>query len=179
MSEGLSFEQAQRLSAAARQAVAIGRPFNRFITVHWETAGLTDREAMSATTGFLKYLREWLRGQTAYLWTRENGDGKGSHVHILAHIPGAKKMNGALSRLWVERCTIRRYRAGAILSRKIAGASQPTSAHYLENLSKVLGYVLKAAEPEAAASLGITHQYGGPVIGKRCGTSRNLSGQKP
>lgn len=173
-SDGLTLAQAKKLANAARTAMAIGRPLNRHIVVHWEAAGLSDREAMNATTAFLKYLREWLRGQTAYLWTRENGDGKGSHVHILAHIPDAKKMNGALSRRWVEQCTIRTYRAGAIFSRKIAGASQPSEALYAKNLSAVLAYVLKGAEPDAAEALGMVHEQGGCVIGKRCGTSRNI-----
>lgn len=173
-SDGLTLAQAEKLAKAAQTAMAIGRPLNRHICVHWEAAGLVDREAMPATTAFLKYLREWLRGQTAYLWTRENGDGKGSHVHILAHIPDDQKMNGALSRRWVERCIGRKYRAGAIFSRRIAGASQPTGVVYGENLSKVVAYVLKGVEPHVAKSMGISHEYGGDVIGKRCGTSRNL-----
>ena len=174
-SDVLTLAQVEKLANAAYKAIAIGRPLNRHIVVHWEAAGLSDREAMNATTAFLKYLREWLRGQTAYIWTRENGDGKGSHVHILAHIPDAKKMSGALSRRWVQRCTIRTYRAGAIFSRKIAGASQPCGALYAQNLSTVLAYVLKGAEPEAAVSLGIAQEPGGAVTGKRCGTSRNIA----
>lgn len=173
-SDGLTLAQAEKLAKAAHTAMAIGRPLNRHICVHWEAAGLSDQEAMVATTAFLKYFREWLRGQTAYLWTRENGGGKGSHVHILAHVPDAKRMSGALSRRWVQRCTIRTYRAGAIFSRKIAGAGQPDAALYAQNLSKVLAYVLKGARPEAAASLGIVQEPGGEVIGKRCGTSRNI-----
>ncbi|MXO49221.1 hypothetical protein GRI69_13255 [Erythrobacter vulgaris] len=171
----MTLTQVKKLANAADKAIAVGRPLNRHICVHWEAAGLSDREAMAATTAFLKYLREWLRGQTAYLWTRENGGGKGSHVHILAHIPDAKRMSGALSRRWVQRCTIRTYRAGAIFSRKIAGAGQPDGALYAQNLSKVLAYVLKGARPEAAASLGIAQEHGGEVIGKRCGTSRNIA----
>ena len=83
-------------------------------------------------------------------------------------------MSGALSRRWVQRCTIRTYRAGAIFSRKIAGAGQPDGALYAQNLSKVLAYVLKGADPNAAAALGIAHEHGGEVIGKRCGTSRSI-----
>lgn len=173
-SDGLTLTQAEKLVEAAQTASVIGRPLNRHICVHWEAAGLTDKEAMGATTGFLKYLREWLRGQTAYIWTRENGDGKGSHLHILAHIPETKKMSGALSRRWVQRCAMRTYRAGAIFSRKITGASQPTEALYSQNLSKVLAYILKGTEPKAAVSLGLVHEHGGQVIGKRCGNSRNI-----
>lgn len=129
---------------------------------------------MAAITQFLKYLREWLRGETAYIWVRENGDGKGSHVHILAHIPESRKMSGALSRRWVERCTNRPYRAGTIFTRKIAGAGQPEGPLYAENLAATLAYVLKGVDAEAAASLGIVHEHGGWVIGKSCGNSRNI-----
>ncbi len=152
----------------------MGKPLNRHITIHWEAAGLTDGAAMPATTAFLKYLREWGGGQVAYIWVRENGDGKGSHVHILAHIPEAKKMSGARSRRWVERCTCKAYRAGAIQCRKITGYGGDDGKLYDANLSAVLAYVLKGAQPDTAARLGIAHEHGGRVIGKRCGTSRNL-----
>jgi hypothetical protein len=161
--------------SAAATAVEIGRPLNRHICIHWEAAGLCDQEAMAATTAFLKYLREWLCAQTAYLWVRENGDGKGSHVHILAHIPKGKSLKGALSRRWVQRCTLRTYRAGTIFSRKIAGADERGGALYSQNLARVLAYVLKGAKPDVAAILGIRHEHGGKVIGKRCGISRNIS----
>ncbi|MEA1619214.1 hypothetical protein SOQ14_09830 [Erythrobacter sp. T5W1-R] len=152
----------------------MGRPFNRFLTVHWEAAGLKDREAMAATTAFLKYLREWLGGATAYIWTRENGGGKGSHLHILAHYPESRKASGRLPMRWVERITGNPYKRGVIFSEPIAAARQPNSALYAENLHVVLAYILKGLEPDAAVSLGIEHEYGGRVIGKRCGTSRNI-----
>jgi len=174
-SEGLPLDKAQSLIAAAKRAGAIGRPFNRVITVHWETAGLTDAEAMWATTAFLKYWREWLGGQTAYLWTRENGGGKGSHLHILAHLPEGREIEGRRSMRWIVRVTGKPYRRGVIMTEKIGGARQPAGALYSENLGTLLAYVLKGAEPEAAAALGIDHKHGGRIIGKRCGISRNLA----
>jgi len=174
-SEALTLEQAHKLVGATRRAIAMKRPFNRFLTVHWKTAGLTDREAMAATTAFLKYLREWLGGATAYIWTRENGGGKGTHLHILAHYPASRKANGRLAMRWVERITGNLYKQGVIFSEPISGASQPDSEHYAENLQTVLAYILKGLEPDAAASLGIEHEHGGRVIGKRCGTSRNIA----
>ncbi|WP_069309948.1 hypothetical protein [Porphyrobacter sp. LM 6] len=174
-SEGISLDKAQRLIAATRRASAIGKPFTHLITVHWEAAGLSDAEAMKATTAALKYWREWLRGETAYIWTRENGDGKGSHLHVLAHLPEGREINGRRSMRWVESITGEPYRRGAILSEKIAGSNQPEGALYVENLGVALAYVLKGAEPDAAAEIGIEHKFGGRVIGKRCGMSRNLS----
>lgn len=173
-SEALTLADAEKLLAATQRAIARGRPFNRFLTVHWEAMGLTDREAMAATTAFLKYLRELLKGDTAYVWTRENGDGKGSHLHVLAYFPESRKWNGWIARRWVERITGNPYVQGAFLSEPIAGARQPDSALYVENLQTVLAYVLKGASPDAAASLGIDHEFGGRIIGKRCGMSRNI-----
>lgn len=175
-SDYLTPRKAQMLINAACRAMQIGRPLNRHITIHWEAAGLSDREAMQATTAFLKYLREWLRGETAYIWVRENGDGKGSHVHILAHIPKARAMSGALSRRWIKRCTGKPYRRGAILTRKVKGADQPDSPLYAENFRTVFSYDLKGAEPSMTTALGREHKFGGTIIGKRCGTSRNIGG---
>jgi hypothetical protein len=174
-SEALTLADAKKLLAATKQAIAIGRPFNRFLTVHWQAAGLTDREAMAATMAFLKYLREWLRCETAYVWTRENGGGKGSHLHILASFPQSRKWNGWIARRWVERITGNPYKSGVVLSEPIVGARQPDSALYAANLQTVLAYILKGASPDVAASLGLDHEFGGRIIGKRCGTSRNIA----
>lgn len=174
-SEALTLADAKKLLAVTKQAIAIGRPFNRFLTVHWQAAGLTDREAMAATTAFLKYLREWLRCETAYVWTRENGGGKGSHLHILASFPQSRKWNGWIARRWVERITGNPYKSGVVLSEPIVGARQPDSALYDANLQTVLAYILKGASSNVTARLGIDHEFGGRIIGKRCGTSRNIA----
>jgi hypothetical protein len=88
-SDSISLVKAVEVVEAAQRAIAIGRPFNRHLTVHWEKAGLTDAEAAGATGRLLKLIKDWLRrhGGTAYTWVRENGDGKGSHTHILLHVP--------------------------------------------------------------------------------------------
>jgi hypothetical protein len=173
ISDSLPLAQCRNLIASAMTAMETGRAFNRFITVHWESAGIADSEAMAATTAFLKALREWA-GDTAYIWTRENGEGKGSHVHMLAHIPAGKHWRGALSRRWLERITGNPYKRGVILTRRIAGAGQSDGALYQTNLLAVLAYILKGADLDAAAALGICHAPGGRIIGKRCGTSRNI-----
>lgn len=129
---------------------------------------------MAATTAFLKAYRDWLGGSTAYLWVRENGDGKGSHVHILAHLPVGRRWHGARARRWIERITGKPYRAGVIRTRRIAGAVEPQGALYAANLGTVLAYALKGVEPDAAVELAIEHEAGGRVIGKRCGRSRNI-----
>ena len=160
--------------AAALFARMIGRPLNRHITVHWEAAGVPDAVAATATTAFLKYLREWLHGATAYTWARESGEGKGSHVHILMHIPSGRRWTGARSRRWLERIARRPYRVGTIRTVRIRGSGEPDGAVYSANLHAVLAYVLKGVDTEAAAVLGIEQEAGGLIVGKRCGTSRNI-----
>lgn len=177
-SDYLTPKKAQKLIDAAHRAMQIGRPLNRHITIHWEAAGLSDREAMKATTAFLKYLREWLRGNTAYIWVRENGEGKGSHVHILAHIPKGRAMSGALSQRWIKRCTGKPYQRDVIHTRKVQGSDHPNSLLYAKNFGTVFSYALKGAAPSVAIALGREHKSGGTIIGKRCGTSRNIRGQR-
>lgn len=173
-SDGLTLKQARLLIEAALTARRIGRALNRHIIVHWEAAGVPDTRAATATTAFLKYVREWLDGATAYIWTRENGDGKGSHLHILAHLPAGRHMNGARSRRWLERIAGGRYQRGTIRTMRIGGSRDPGGAVYGANLQTVLAYVLKGANADTAAALGIVRESGGRIIGKRCGTSRNI-----
>ena len=177
-SDSLTSAQCRKVTKAAKAALETGRAFNRFITVHWESAGVVDCDAMAATTAFLKVFREWAGGAT-YVWTRENGDSKGSHLHILAHIPAGKQWHAAPARRWLERLTGNPYRRGVILTRQIRGARNPDSLLYSENLSAVLAYVLKGASPDTASAIGIAHEAGGRIIGKRCGTSRNIAERKP
>lgn len=172
---GLTIKQSLALIGAAHRAVVIDKPLNRWMTIHWEAAGLSDDQAMRATSAFLKYWREWLGGETAYVWVRENGGGKGSHLHLLAHLPAHRVWSGRRGTKWIELITGDRYKAHVILTKRIAGAGQPDGKLYDENLRAVLAYALKGALPEVAEALGICRQPGGPVIGKRCGTSRNLS----
>lgn len=173
-SDCLSLQHARSIIAAALFARKVGRRLNRHITVHWEAAGVRDALAAAATTAFLKYLREWLGGATAYVWARENGDGKGSHVHILAHIPAGRRLAGALSRRWLERIGKQPYRRGTIRTVLVRGSGEPDGLVYAANLQAVLAYVLKGIDPDAAAVLGISPEPGGQVVGKRCGTSRNI-----
>lgn len=173
-SDDLTLAQCRKLMDAAIMAKRTGRPFNRHITVHWESAGVPDHAAMKATTAFLKYLRDWMGGSTAYAWARENGEGKGSHLHILAHIPTGRQLSGVRSRRWIERIAGQPYKRGIIRTRGIAGAGEPSGDLYAANLRAVLSYVLKGASEEAAAVLGIGREPGGTITGKRCGTSRNI-----
>ena len=135
---------------------------------------MPDSWAMAATTRWLKAFREWAGGDTAYVWTRENGDKKGSHLHLLAHIPKEKRWHGAIARRWLERISGNTYRQGTIKTRCIAGNLSPESPLYQANLQKVAAYILKGIDPAIASALGVHHEPGGCIIGKRCGFSRNI-----
>lgn len=165
------------LIAAAQFAVASGKAFNRHVTIHWQAAGIHDSEAAQATGAYLKLARDWLarsQHQTpAWLWVRENGDGKGSHVHILLYVPGSARWTGARMKRWLALISGKPYARGSIQTRRIAGSIG--SPAYRENLGAVLAYVIKGASPEAAACFNLDRlEAGGHIIGKRCGWSQNI-----
>lgn len=179
-SDNLSLSQALNIIAASQYAAAIGLPFNRFLTIHWQHAGIPDEHAAWATGRFLKLARDWLakRGQRmAWAWVRENGEGKGSHVHILLHLPPGASL-GALQRRWLRLITDHPYRRHAIRTRRIGGmaaAAYSSPDAYGDNLRKAIAYILKGVAPDAAQALGLVRlEAGGRVIGKRAGTSENI-----
>ncbi len=186
-SDSLSLNQAAKIIEAAKFAVAIGLPFNRMVTIHWEKAGIPDERAARATGRFLKLAGDWNAkrgGRIAWAWVRENGDGKGSHVHILLHLPANKitgkkrERLGDMQRRWLRSIAGAPYRAGTINTRRIgstARAAQTAPAAYHANLVTVTSYVLKGSTPQARAVLGIWHnESGGRIIGRRCSTSQNI-----
>ncbi len=196
-SDSLSLNQATGIIEAAQFAAAVGLPFNRHVTIHWERAGISDNRAAAATAHFLKLASDRLaklvrksvkqtgenRASTvsrlAWAWVRENdggGDGpKGSHVHILLHVPTDLPWRGWQVRRWLERITGSRYRAGVIKTARIGGSLGAAPAAYHANLAAVVGYVLKGASGDAQRALGLDRiESGGRVIGKRAATSQNI-----
>ena len=182
VSEALTTAQVANLTAATAHADMIGLPFTRMITVHWERAGVP-LEAMAKATGrYLDYLAQLTARHgsgTAWLWTHENGDGKGGHCHLLAHVPPALVSRlTALQRGWLRRITGKPYVARVIHSKPIGGrlgleAGNP-DLHAI-NLAAALAYVLKGAGPDAASQFDLERlEAGGRVIGKRCGMSQNI-----
>lgn len=181
-SHALTAAQVANLEAAERHALAIGLPFTRMITIHWQAAGVALADIAKATGRFLDLLAKALarhKSKTAWLWTLENGDRKGGHCHLLIHVPAA--LASTLTRLqkgWLRRITGNPYRARVIRSKPIGGrlgleAGNP-ELHVI-NLAVALGYVLKGANAEAAAKFGLERlEAGGRIIGKRCGTSQNI-----
>ncbi len=174
--------KAVELVEAAQRAMAIGLPFNRHLTVHWAKAALTDRQAAAATSRLVKLIRDWARklgGEVAYAWLRENGHGKGSHSHILLHIPDGLKLS--LSRRWYRRVTDWEGRVPKLAVKTVciggtARAGQSASDWYQANLAALLAYVLKGSDAATAAKLGLGKWGdGGRITGKRISISTNLT----
>lgn len=182
VSNGLSAKQIERLIASYMFAKKIDLPLNRFITIHWQAAGIALADMPAATGRYLDLMRKCLARHgtnTAWLWVHENGEGKGGHCHILAHIPA--KLVSRLSKLersWIKRISGKPYKAKVIKSKPIGGrlALEINNLELASANSKaVLAYMLKGANPEAANKWQLERkEAGGPIIGKRCGFSQNI-----
>ncbi len=180
-SHALSTAHVANLTAATAHANAIGLPFTRMVTIHWEAAGVPLAGMAKATGRFTDLMVKALARQgarTAWLWVHENGDRKGGHCHLLAHVPAAlvSRLTG-LQKGWLRRITGKTYRARVIHSKPIGGrlgleAGNP-DLHAI-NLEAALSYVLKGASAAAAQFNLERLEPGGRVIGKRCGTSQNI-----
>jgi hypothetical protein len=169
--------------AAERHAAKVGLPFNRMISIHWEAAGVPLSGMAKATGRFTDLMAKAIkrhRGATSWIWVHENGDGKGGHCHLLAHVPAdlAPVVTG-LQRGWLRGITGRPYRRRVIHSKPVGGRLGLECGNpelHATNLEVAFAYVLKGASPEAAARFNLERlEPGGRVIGKRCSTSQNIA----
>lgn len=183
-SDALTNAQIANLSSAERHAAAIGLPFNRMVTIHWNAAGVPLVGMAKATGRFLDLISKTIvrhDKRTAWLWVHENGDHKGWHCHLLVHVPADLVMRVAgLQKRWLRTITGKPYRASVICSKPIGGrlgleVGNP-ELHAI-NLAVAFGYLCKGAPQSILDRHGIDrqHEAGGRIIGKRCGTSQNLS----
>ena len=172
------------LVCAAERAVALRTPFNRFVSINWAKVGIDDGHAAAATGRFIKLVSDWLRKRAhrlAWMWIRENdvdGHRKGTHVHILLHLPKGVGIRGRTQQ-WVKLAARRPYRKRAIRSGQIRGAptlEQVASPTYLINLAGLMAYVLKGVAADTAARLRLEEfGRGGRIIGKRCAVSSRFT----
>lgn len=182
-SHALTAAQVANLLAAERHASSLDLPFTRMMTIHWEAAGVALEGMAKATGRFTGLLAKALArhgSRTAWIWVHENGLRKGGHCHLLAHVPPVLVPTLAgLQRGWLRRISARPYRERVIYSEPIGGRlglEQSNPELHVANLQAVLGYILKGASPAAATLFELTRvEPGGHIIGKRCGTSQNIS----
>ncbi len=164
---------------AANFAERIGLAFNRHWTVHYEMAGIAGHEGAAFIGRLLALVRKHVSragGKLAALWARENGDGKGGHVHILLHLPSGMTLRNR-TRRWIKaaggqpvrRVSRVRTIGGTLTKAKVGGAG------YRANADAALAYLLKAASDETGHAFGLPRfGEGGPVIGKRAGWTENI-----
>ncbi len=182
-SHALTAPQIANLRAAERHSVRIGLPFTRMITIHWETAGVPLSGMVKATGRFTDLLSKLLArhgSRSAWLWVMENGENKGGHCHMLAHVPA--DLVAALTahqRRWLHSITGRPYRSRVIHSKPIGGRLGLEVGNpelHAANVTAALSYLAKGASREAASQFGLERlEPGGRVIGKRCSASQNIN----
>jgi hypothetical protein len=180
VSQSLTGEQCRKLLAAADKAERKGLRFNRTWTIHYQRAGISEQAAAAFIGYLLKRLAELAKrsgGQFAAIWVRENGAGKGGHVHLLLHLPPGITLRGRIPK-WIKlaggRCI-----AGVSVVHSIGGrlsAAESGGEHYDLNAGNARRYLLKAAPADVGRALGLK-RYGeaGFIVGKRCGRTQNLS----
>ena len=142
-----------------------------------------DRDAAGATGRIVKLIRDWVRsqgGSAIYAWVRENGPDKGSHVHILLHIPEGLSLR--LTRRWYRISTLcGRPPSGAVNTRCIGGTARSAfsgSDWYQANLAKLIHYLLKGVDERTGRALGLDEwAAGGGIAGKRLSISAGVRGR--
>ncbi len=175
-------DQVQKFLRSVQYARLIGLPLNRFVTINWEAAGVTD--AVRKTGRFLKLARDWLRrrgGGSAHVWVQECGPIVGQHAHILIHVsPDLVSAFSYRQRRWLTACGAT-FQLGIIRSRPIgrsyrhAAVGTQYGETYDSNLSAITQYMLKETDEETKRRFGLnTTTKGGVVYGKRIATSQNI-----
>lgn len=154
-------------------------PFNRHWTVHSERAGIASMDGAGFVGRLIDTVRRYATRhgyQMSALWVREDGEGKGGHVHILLHLPPSLSLR-TLTVRWV-RSAGGTYRAGVSHMETIGGGlncAATNPEHYGLNMGEVLAYVLKAADPDTGRRLCLPKcDIGGMVRGKRIGWTQNI-----
>ena len=179
ISDHIQLPTALALVEAVQRASAAGLPLNRHLTVHWQMGGIPDAKAALATGKLTKLMADWATkrgGRFAYTWVRENGAFKGSHAHVLFHLPEGMRL-GQMTRRWAKRL-FGRAATGAVKTKSIGGSAKAAfsgSNWYQDNLASVVAYLLKGVDARSGVLLDIdTCEQGGRIVGKRVGISQNI-----
>ena len=178
-SHHLTLKQCEGVLAAVETSGTIKAPFNRHWTVHYQAAGVAEVEAVKFIGRLLKLAGDYARRhgeKFAAVWVRENGEGKGGHVHILLHLPARLSLRGR-TRRWV-RLAGGTCRKRVSYCRSIGGslrAADSGGERYSLNKAKIGAYVVKGTDPAAGEALALTRSgEGGRIVGKRCGWTQNI-----
>ena len=150
-SNQLTEKQCRDLIDAALVACESGFPFNRYITLLWEKAGVDARQNGKATAHFIKLASDWARRhgyRLVWAWVQEYGSINGAHVHLLLHVPPDldflfRPMPGR----WAKQCLPGGYIAGTVQSQKIrfSNSNRDNPEAYEAALMGKVHYMLKCA----------------------------------
>tara|TARA_B100000678_G_scaffold290613_1_gene303994 strand:- start:6076 stop:6708 length:633 start_codon:yes stop_codon:yes gene_type:complete len=180
----LTRHQCEAILHAVADAWAIGKPFNRFLTLLWEHGGIDPRENGAATARFRHHVQGFLAGHgetLAHCWVQECGSEYGAHVHMLAHVPPHLDPLFRPKPLhWTKLCLPGPYVARVVECQRIAFARNPegNAAAYRADLMSKVHYMLKCAPADLEPALGmhlwrsnVSKNWGrsGVTFGKRSG----------
>lgn len=173
----IEYPQAMKFIDRACHSIRQDTPWNFFITINPEMAGIDPTNVSNFIRDGLRRLKNYYdRNNMPFCcgWVMEHKKSVGVHVHILTHRPDKIPMNPM--KLW-----------WAILKRfqlkKIKGILQTrrfyTHQPYNISFSRLISYLLKGIRPEAFGHLvknSVIHInqkkrpiYQGKVVGKRIG----------
>lgn len=173
----IQLPQACSFIEAASEAYRVGKPWNCFITLHLETAGILPINASQHIRESLHRLGKYHKRNgipVSYGWTLENAPIKGVHLHLTVHRPNNLPMH-PISYYWAVLRLFRVKRSKGILKVNKFWSHQS----YETNLSNVISYSLKGlregAEDELLKRTGFRLKETkdqGLIYGKRIGWSR-------
>ena len=166
VSHTLTRHQCERLLWASARATLAGHPFNRHTMFHHGAMGIPADAGHDAVAALIKLASDFLatRGhRLRWIFTREDGPGKGPHAHILWSIPPelARAFFGRWPR-WKARLA-RSYavagngRGGRVLKTRSIGGSglafRSNPQVFAFHLDMALSYALKGADAATIAAL--------------------------
>jgi len=157
----LTEAQCRTLIGASEAAMAMGRPFNRFITGAWQRGGIAPQDSVAATGAFISLAREWMRERghpMPWVWVQEVGRKRLAHCHILLHVPPElDPLFRGKPREWARKVIGGGYVSGVIDSRRFQ--FHRSIAHFAEayhaELMGRLHYMLKCAPAALQGPLGL------------------------
>jgi hypothetical protein len=182
----LTKSQCEKLIEAAYRANDEGQPFNRFITLLWERAGIEGRDAVQTTGRFIKLSSDWA-GRHGYrlvwAWVQEWGPVNRAHIHMLMHVPPHLDWQfSRMPRRWAKHCLGGHYVSGTVDSKRIKAGWFGFS--YERALLHHVHYMLKCAPAELESELQMVgcgkEHWGksGLTYGKRLAVSQICSNFK-
>jgi hypothetical protein len=168
--KGLNTDQVKELFEGWHHAARIGLPLNVMISVrpiNIDEMTLADRCRAFAGVRNKLGVYSRLRGfEPTFVWSREaNPHGTGEHLHVLMHVPAKHGQD-------FEATLIGWYPGPAEADAR--KAHQRTRFTWNGKRHSAIGYICKQMTPQAWYGRGLTRKAGGPVLGKRGGTTMNL-----